>query len=438
MCYIVSIIIYSFILVSSLLLIWHKLLDKKIIFKKSRLYITLIGLMTCSVFNYFLVNKFIKIVSITIVFIYFFRFLFNEKIQKCIITPIFYQLIIMLSESFYALAVIMLKFNIKDTIDSFWINMLSNILIAILSIMISKMKLIKKLYNKVIDFTDRISEIQLTLFCVIAILVANILSMIIYYKIPIQYLLIFNVSLTLLCCIVVFYSFKTQNSYNKVSDKYNIAINSLNDYEDMMSKYRIDNHENKNLLLAIRAMIINNEKDIPKYINSMIKDKYNDNEKLLMKVNVIPSGGLRATIYSEVLKIRKKDIKCSLTIDKKLKSITLIELDTNTIIDLCKIIGVFIDNAIEEVDNLEEKNIGISLYTDDNQLIIEISNNYNHSIQMDKIYDKGYTTKSEGHGYGLYMVKEIIEKNNKFENNINISKNIFTQIVKVNLNSNKK
>lgn len=436
--YVVSLVLYSFVLVSSLLFVWYKLLNKKINFKNPRLYITLVGLMICSVFNYFLVNKFIKIVLITIIFMLFFRFLFKEKIQNCIVTPIFYQLMIMIVESLYALVVIMLNFDINETINSFWINMISNIIIAILSIILSKINLTKKFYSKVINFTDKISEIQLSLFCIMSISVANILSMTVYYKIPIQYLLIFNVSLTLLCCFIVFYSFKTQNSYNKVYDKYNIAINSLNDYEEMMSKYRVDNHENKNLLLAIRAMVINHEKDIPKYINSIIKDKYSDNERLLMKVNVIPVGGLRATIYSEILKIKKKNINYELMIDKKLKTINFIELDTNMIIDICKIIGVFIDNAIEEVDELNEKNIGINLYIEDNNLIIEISNNYSHNIQIEKIFEKGYTTKSNGHGYGLYMVKEIIEKNNKLENKINISKNIFTQVLKVNLNNNKK
>lgn len=434
MIHIAFIVLYSFILVSSLLSIWHRLIDKKINFKNPRLYITLIGLMFCSVFNYFLVNKFIKIVLITIIFMLFFRFIFKEKIQKCIVTPIFYQLIIMISESFFAFIVIMLKFNIQDTIDSFWLNMFSNIVIAFLSVLLSKIILIKKLYNKAIIFTDRINEKQLTFFCIISISVANILSMTIYYKIPIHYLLIFNVTLTLFCCFIVFYSFKTQNRYNKVYDKYNIAINSLNDYEEMMSRYRINNHENKNLLLAIRAMIINKEKDIPKYINSIIKDKFNDNEKLLMQVNVIPVGGLRATIYSEILKIKKRNINYELTIDKKIRKVHFIELDTNMIIDICKIIGVFIDNAIEEVENLNEKNIGINLYIEDNYLIIEISNNYGHNIEVEKIFEKGYTTKSNGHGYGLYMVKEIIEKNNKFGNHINVSKNIFTQFLKVKLN----
>lgn len=199
----------------------------------------------------------------------------------------------------------------------------------------------------------------------------------------------------------------------------------------MMSKYRIDNHENKNLLMTIRAMILNKEKDIPKYIDSIVKDKYEDNEKLLLQMNVIPSGGLRATIYSEILKIKDNKINYSLDIDKNLKAIDLIELDTDEVIDICKIICVFIDNAIEEVKKLKIRNIQISLYMEDNYLNIKVSNNYKDKINIDKIFDEGYTTKGKGHGYGLSLVKKIVDSNKKLENKIEISKDIFSQIISI-------
>ena len=425
---IVLMISYSFILACSLLTIWHKLESKKINFKSKNLYYTLIGITIISLLNYFLINKFVKITIITIIFMFFFKFLFKENIQKSIITPIYYQLIIMVSETIYAFILILLfKNNSTTIIESHFGEFFSNVFISIISLLITNFKFVIKLYNKIINFTDKIKKYQLIIFSFILVIIANVFAVFSYYKIQFVYILLFNAIVTIISYAIILYSFKTQNSYNKVSDKYNIAINSLKDYEDMMSKYRVANHENKNLLLAIRAMILNKENDIPRYIDSIIKDKYNDNEKLLMKVNVIPSGGLRATIYSEILKIKDNNIKYSLYIDSALKTIDLIELDTNTIIDICKIIGVFIDNAIEEVKNLKEKNIGINLYLEKNLLNIEVSNNYKNSIDLEKIFDKGYTTKGKNHGYGLYLVKNIIDNNNIFENKVNISKKIFTQ-----------
>lgn len=425
-------ILYSFILACSLLYIWHKLQNKKIDFKNKRLYVTLLGITIISIFNYFLVNKFIKIVLITIVFMIFFRYLFKESIQKTIITPIYYQLLIMISETIYALSItIIFKINPQNLLNTDLGFFITNTVIAIISIFLINFKPICICYKLILNLTDKIKKFSLITLCFILILLANIFAMTTYYKIEYEYLLIFNVSVTLVCFMIVIISLRAQNKYNKVSDKYDVAINSLTDYEEMMSKYRIANHENKNLLLTVRAMILNKEKDIPKYIDSLVKEKFEDNEKLLLQMNVIPSGGLRATIYSEILKIKDNGIDYSLNIDKNLKTIDLIELDTDDIIDVCKIVCVFIDNAIEEVKSLKTKNIDISMYLDNNILNIKVSNNYKGKINVDKIFDEGYTTKGKGHGYGLALVKEIVNNNKSFKNNTEISKDIFSQILSI-------
>lgn len=424
-------LLYAFVLMASIIYSWYKLSDKKINFKNYKLYITLIGMMLTSIINFFTINKFIRVTLITVIFIIFFKFLFKEKLNKTIITPIFSQLIIFISEFLYALILLLIFGNeSNETINAISNNtLITNIVIATMLLLALKLKFIKKLYNKLLETTNRISSVQLSLLCIIGIIILNILLASAYYKIKIQYFLIFNVIMIIMTLAIIFYSFKTQNKYNKVSDKYNVAIKSLNDYENMMTKYRIANHENKNLLLTVRAMIINKDKDIPKYIDSIIEDKYMDDEKLLFKVSSIPSGGLRATIYSEILKIKENKIDYILNIDRKLRAVDLLEFDTDTVIDICKIIGVFIDNAIEAVKGLRRKNIDIDLYVEDNMVCIKVSNNYKGNIEITKINNEGYTTKGEGHGYGLSLVKKIIDNNSIFEHKTEISKNIFSQIL---------
>lgn len=426
--------ISSFIMMSSTVYIWNKLLNTKFRFINSKTIITITLLSIISILNYYIVNQYIRIAIITLILMVSFKFLFDSSLHTCIITPIFSQLIIMISEMIFALLVmaVSLMFGYDGQIlwESYFGGFLSNLMITILAIGIIHIKIIHKIYNLLLSLTDKINDIQLSIFCLIVIVASNIFAMITYYKIKFQYLLIFNVIMTLICFSIVIYTLKTKNNYNKVSDKYNIAIKSLKDYENMMSKYRVANHENKNLLKTIRAMIINKEKDIPKYIDSIVEEKYEDDEKLLFNMSVIPSGGLRATIYSEILKIKEKKINYTLDIDRKLRAVDLIELDTDTIIDICKIIGVFIDNSIEAVSSLKSKNIIISLFVDNNNLNIKVSNNYKGKIDVEKIYNEGYTTKGKGHGYGLPLVKQIVNSNNgTFKNTTEISKELFSQLL---------
>lgn len=426
--------IYSIILVSSLIYIWHYLQDKKINFNDRRVYITLFSLVIISLLNYFFVNKMIRIILITIIFMIFFKYLFRENLQKSIITPIFYQIMIMITETIYLMMLVIVIGNDGTKIaNSCFGTFVTNVGVTVTSLIIFRIKFVKIMYKKLIAFTSKIKVNKLLIFSLFAIILGNILAVATYYKFDFKYVAIVNAIITLVFSLIILYLFKTQEKYSKISNKYNVAINSLKEYENMMNKYRVTNHENKNLLLTIRAMIINKEKDIPEYINSMIEQKYEDDEKLLFETSSIPIGGLKATIYSEILKIKSNNIEYELSIDKKLRTVDIIEIDDDTTIDICKIVSVFIDNAIDEVKKLRKKNILISIYKEENKICIRVSNSYSKNIAVDKIYNEGYTTKGKGHGYGLSLVKKIIDKNNNISNNIEISKKIFSQVLNIDL-----
>jgi two-component system sensor histidine kinase AgrC len=93
--------------------------------------------------------------------------------------------------------------------------------------------------------------------------------------------------------------------------------------------------------------------------------------------------------------------------------------------------GVLIDNSIEAVVKSKKRSIGISLYIEDDKLNIKISNTYKGTINIDRLFDEGYTTKGSGHGYGLALAKKIIDSNPILSNSIEISDKIFSQIISV-------
>lgn len=417
---------------SAVIYIWYKLENIKIDFKNYKLYITLAGMMLTSSLNYFIIEKYIRIMLITVILMFFYRFLFKETIQKCVLTPIYSQVLIFVVELVYLMIVLgIFKGFDEETMNTTLAVFITNTAISVLLILSVQLKFVHKIYHKLLRLTDKIKTIQLIVFCLLGMLILNVLIMGSYYKIQFEYFIMINASLIIFVLVLIAYSFKTQNNYNTVSDHYNVAKNSLRDYELMMTKYRIANHENKNMLLAVRAMVMNKEKNIPEYIDSLIENKLNDDEKLLLEMGVIPEGGLRATMYSEILKIKENKINYNLSIDRKISTIDLIELGTNTTIDICKIISVFIDNAIEAISELRKKIINIDMYIFNDELCIKVSNNYKGNIDISKINDPGYTTKEKGHGYGLSLVSDIIHKNSALENETNINKDTFSQVLKI-------
>jgi len=225
-----------FILMFSMIFVWYKLLNKKIDFKNIKFYITLLGCMISSVANYLLTNNFFRMIVIIIFFIIFFRFLFKETVQKCIVTPVYVQVLFVIAELIYAIIITVLRIDINLTITSVLFNSVSNICIALIAIIISNIKIVKKLYTKLLSLTDKINSFQLLIFILIAMFIENIFLMSTYYKLEFLYLLVFNTIFILICFIIIIYSLGTKNRYNKVSDKYNIAINSLNNNKKMKKK----------------------------------------------------------------------------------------------------------------------------------------------------------------------------------------------------------
>ena len=252
-----------------------------------------------------------------------------------------------------------------------------------------------------------------------------------YMDLPKMVVLISNTVLGFFYVIIILKLANIQENYRKINSKYETSISSLKEYEDIMDKYRIANHENKNQLLTIRNMVKTDDKTVPNYIDNLIDNKIKDNENIFYKTSKIPEGGLRATIYSKVCKMDELGINYTLDIANDVRTVDLINLGENIILDVCKIIGVFLDNAIEAVEKLDKKEIVVELFVMDSCLCIDISNNYDGSLDINEIEATRYTTKGDGHGYGLSLVNDILKCDKALINEKSINRDRFTQRLKI-------
>ena len=87
------------------------------------------------------------------------------------------------------------------------------------------------------------------------------------------------------------------------------------------------------------------------------------------------------------------------------------ELDKTQLI---RIVTNLVKNAIHALDEIEHKNIEVSVGTDNGNVIIIVADNGKGISEedKDKIFEPKFTTKSSGMGLGLPMVKNIIEAYN--------------------------
>ena len=412
---------------------WTVLLDRKLNLKGFKEIVSFLFVVLVCLLNYYYMNAFIRMFVMVIILSIIIKYLFKINFRNAIITSMYSEFILVISETLFAL-VITIIFNIgsNQMVETLFTNFFSNVFIAFVSVLIVNLNFIKNFYKFINSITERLNEMHLIVMCLFVIITVNILEATLYYDVDYRYLLMFNTLLMVFCAFIIINSFKTKNNYIKVYDKYNTTLKSLKEYEDILDKYRVSNHENKNQLLTIRNMLPKTSKKIISYIDTIVENKLKDNEKAMFEVSRIPAGGLRGLIYSKVLAMKEVNIEYELEISKDIKTVDLINnIDDFIMLDICKIIGVYTDNAIQEVEKLEEKYINIEMYLDNSDLIISISNNYSGIIELDKIEDSGYTTKEAGHGYGLTLAKQIVDNNKKLSNKKMITQDTFTQMLKI-------
>ena len=94
------------------------------------------------------------------------------------------------------------------------------------------------------------------------------------------------------------------------------------------------------------------------------------------------------------------------------------------IYDFTRILGILLDNAIEATKNCDEKVINLIMRTEPNRnrQVVIIENTYsNKDVNIDIIFEKGYTTKKGNTGLGLWKVREILKRNENL--NLHTTKN---------------
>lgn len=413
---------------------WNKLHDEKIDFKNYKVYLVGIVLPILLILNFSFINSYLRILTLVIVMILCNYLLFPKEKNANIVVPIIGEFILIISEVIISiLFFIMLKIEGNDFLVLYAGTIIGNFTIGLNSILLVNLKIFKKITDKVTDVISNINKNILIIVLGILIIIINFLLAIPYYKIKTAYIIVFNAITIVVYSFIVFKMFEEKSRYIKMNNKYNMTNTTLKELEQNVTRLKITNHENKNQLLTIRNMIKKGEdsKSLIKHIENIVNTKIKDDETLMLQTSTITNSMISSIVYSKMLTMKENDVDAALIISRDIKDLYLSDIPDELAVEVCKIIGVYLDNALEEVSKYEEKIINIEFYAEKKTLCIAISNNFEGEIDFEKMDNPGYTTKENGHGYRLSLAHEIIESNDRLSSEREIKDNIFKQILKI-------
>ncbi len=213
--------------------------------------------------------------------------------------------------------------------------------------------------------------------------------------------------LSILILFYLLYKLLQENHKLKAHQK---EQNTLQDYakkmEDFYEEFRIFRHDYKNILSTLTYYIetedlpqlkIYFEEKIVPYGETLFANKY-----VLGKLHMIRIPSIKSILYSKLAASLNKGLSLNLELTEPLTDIFIDELT------LSNILGIILDNAMEAAIVTSEKRISIAVICTEESLLFSFTNStLPIEVPVSKLYEKGYTTKENHDGLGLYTVKKI-------------------------------
>ena len=382
--------------------------------------------------NYMFLDNVAKLVTLYLVVLFFYKILFNKNIAQCAIAALISYLFLVIGEILFMLVLTSLyKSRLISDIGIFTGSIIANFFITIVSYAL--FKLIERPVSRLLSKVKENSKFTLIFtFISILITIGSLLYKMAFSNWKIDNALLTNMIITICLVYIGGIIIKQHIDKIKISDDYEDYIRYSKDSEKLVEQYSISQHENQNELIVIRSMVHKNNKKLIEYLDEIISNKDNIESSWIKCLTYIPFGGLKGIFHNKISYMKEKGINVFLNVSKevgksKLKDLTMKENNL-----LSKIIGVFLDNAGEAAMNSKDKEVSICVYMEEDKIVFEISNTFAGEVNLDNIYDSGYSSKGKNRGYGLSVVKTIVDENNIFKNETEIIKGYFVQRLIVN------
>lgn len=357
--------------------------------------------------------------------------IFKIKLSKSVFSSIVYVILLVIPDLLIlSTAIYILGISKEYYYSDFASSLLGNISVCLCLVIITYVlkKPLKKLINYNLSTNKKIIVMSSITLVMLAIFFYNLIKTFEFNNNIITYLVI----IVMLICILL-YLFKQKIENEKISKKYDELLDVMKSYESDIEEQRTLRHETKNEFATIKCKLQDKEdnKTIIEYIDSVIGEKEKAGSTKYSKFKYLPSNGLKGFFYYKFIEAEKKGINVSINISKQIENSFLKDIETKDFKDLARIIGVYLDNAIEASSTSEDKKLGIEMYLIKEKIEIIITNTFNNEINLDKIGKESFSTKGKHRGHGLLLVNKILSENNMFEAKNEIRGNIYIQSLKI-------
>lgn len=289
-------------------------------------------------------------------------------------------------------------------------RLFSTLLIYLLIFALYKLINYLKLNINISDLINR-KDKRMILFNIIFALIVIFMQMFLigYYndKLPTFIIFIDIVSLVVYFSLSIYSMVKTMNLEKATADLeqeklYNKTLQILHD------NVRAFKHDFSNIIAGIGGYIETNDMEgLTKFYKQLLKDCNQVNNLSSLSPDAINNPSVYTILANKYYKADELGIKITLECFIDFNNLYM------EIYEFTRILGILMDNAIEASSECNNKTINVTIRNEvkQNRQLLIIENTYkDKNIDVDKIYEKGFSTKANNTGLGLWEVDRIIKK----------------------------
>lgn len=210
-----------------------------------------------------------------------------------------------------------------------------------------------------------------------------------------------------------------EKAQEEISQQYNQLITRQ---YDEVRRFR---HDYQNILISLEGFIKAEEWDqLRDYFASALErhqDQTSDTERQLGKLIYLQNADLRHLLHTKLLYAISRGITVNIEVSESM----LIETDEPH--SLPRMLGIILDNAIEEAQQIQNGELSLSFIREELETLIIVENSCRMDIKdLSKLRTKGFSTKGENRGIGLYSLDRLLDKSTILLNT-QVNTQVFTQ-----------
>lgn len=185
----------------------------------------------------------------------------------------------------------------------------------------------------------------------------------------------------------------------------NTYIETLEGLQQEMRRFR---HDYKNMMSGIYLQAKEGDlESIQNFIQGMTEDfdlQVGGQIRRLTQLGNVHILEVKGLLLCKMQEMQKDGIGCELEVFRPLGKTRV------RATDLCRCLGILIDNAMDEVRGKEDPQVHIMVSSQEGYTTFRIKNRLYSQVDFHRIWQQGYSTRGAGRGVGLASYRNILKR----------------------------